>query len=65
MNIKISIKDCDCNPTVKNTREVSEVEHKKKSMLYAPPERDKKQPTNKKPAQTRSNQGPTNSEKYR
>lgn len=65
MNIKISIKDCDCNPTVKNTREVSEVEHKKKSMLYAPPERDKKQPINKKAGQARPSQGQMNSEKYK
>lgn len=41
MNIKISIKDCDCIPNVTNGREISEVEHKKRTMLYAPPENDK------------------------
>lgn len=41
MNIKISIKDCDCIPNITNGREISEVEHKKRTMLYAPPENDK------------------------
>lgn len=51
MNIKISIKDCDCAPSVTNGREISEVEYKKKTMLYAPPDNQKsnkqtiKQPT--------------------
>jgi hypothetical protein len=47
MNIKISIKDCDCVQTVSNNKLMSEVEHKKKTMLYAPPENDKqaKQPS--------------------
>ena len=35
MNIRISIKDCDSH---------SQVDQKKKSMLYAPPERDGSRP---------------------
>lgn len=43
MNIKINIKDCDCNePTVITKKDMSEVEFKKKSMLYAPPTKDNK-----------------------
>jgi hypothetical protein len=42
MNIKINIKDCDCSPTVITKKDYSEVEFKKKNMLYAPPTKDPK-----------------------
>lgn len=41
MNIKISIKDCDCPQSLTTNKELSEVEYKKRTMLYAPPEQDK------------------------
>ena len=46
MNIRISIKDSE-NPATVTKNTLSEVEHKKKSMLYSPPQKDKT--NNKKP----------------
>lgn len=45
MNIRINIKECECEPTVITKKEISEVEFKKKSMLYAPPTKDSKKNT--------------------
>ena len=45
MNVKINIKDCNCSPALITKKEISEVEFKKKNMLYAPPTKDKEKKT--------------------
>lgn len=68
MNVKITIKDCDCAPSVNNVRQISEVQHKKKTMLYAPPEKDKitKQTIKQKiPPNSKKQSFDTNSKQYR
>lgn len=67
MNIKISIKDCDCPQSITNNKEISEVEHRKRTMLYAPPENDNKNSkqtvrtgNNRNEGQTKKNYGNLN-----
>ena len=47
MNIRISIRDCD-SQAHSRPHHLSEVDQKKKTMLYAPPEKDTNRDTRKK-----------------
>ena len=66
MDIRINIKDCECDhPSVVTKNALSEVEHKKKNMLYAPPEQDGSNSTKPKLNSGKNSQNRRNSQQGR